>query len=164
MLKKLSIFLAKQIAKEHLSKIQDEESRDFHKIHEKLVVKCSKILAKNKRVNKKKLEIACWLHDIGRSISEENHPEHSLKILESENYEVDEIVRDCILNHGRSGNPLTQEGKIIQIADKLSVISPEIIKILEKYSFKKSELERKKDLEMIKKMANSGIESLESWL
>ena len=40
------------------------------------------------------------------------------------------IIEDCILNHGSSSKPKTQEGKIFQLADKLSIFYPEFVKQL----------------------------------
>jgi len=158
--KTLTIQIAKQIAQSELDKIKDRESRDFHKAHEKAVVACSKLLAQSRKIDNEVLEIAGWLHDIGKSIENENHAQHSIEILEKQGYEISEILRDCILNHGTHDIPNTEEGKIIHIADKLSTINKDIVKILAKYSLKKDKESKDKDLEFIRKLANQGIDLL----
>jgi hypothetical protein len=51
-------------------------------------------------------------------------------MLEEFWYEVNKELKDCILNHGSNKNPDTIEGKIFQIADKLSFFDKDIIELL----------------------------------
>jgi putative nucleotidyltransferase with HDIG domain len=156
----LTIQIAKQIAQSEFEKIEDKENRDFLIGHTKAVVETALILSEEKNVDKNALEIACWLHDIGQVIERKDHAQHSLEILEREGFNLNPIIADCILNHGNKGNPLTDEGKIIKIADKVSTLHPEIIKTLKKYTLNKNIEEKLKDLEFIREMANLGIDLL----
>lgn len=91
--------------------------------HSEGVLETSLKLAKHKEVDVEKIKIASWLHDIGRTVQIKNHAEESVKLAEGEFGSLDEIIKDCILNHGNSKNPKTEEGKIIQFADKLSILN-----------------------------------------
>lgn len=96
--------------------------------------------------------IAAWLHDIGYIINKETHAKHSLEIAKKQ-FTLNKKIEDCILNHGTNGNPKTEEGKIIKIADKASFINPKILEIF---------LKNKKDLPFLRKMINNGVDLLES--
>lgn len=95
-------------------------------LHVRYVIKAVKELAKGRNINLGKLEALAWVHDIGKIKSDENHAQHSVEILEKD-FELDDIDRDCILEHGSSGKPKTQEGKIFRLADGLSLFYPEVI-------------------------------------
>ncbi len=136
MKKQLTVEIAKRIAQEHLSKIKNKEDSEFLIIHSEAVGNIAAILCKDPVIDKDFLRIAGWLHDIGYSISEEGHALHSLALIEKD-YEVSPELRDCILNHGTSGNPSTKEGKLIQVADKASILNPEMVCLFVKYSDKK---------------------------
>jgi len=153
--------MAEQFAISQLVKIKSDEDREFNIMHTEAVVETALILSKGKEVDKDLLVIAGWLHDIGKSVQGENHAQKSVEILEAEGFELNENLKDCILNHGSSGNPQSEEAKIIQIADKLSVLHPELISILERYTLKKSKEDKEKDFEWIKKMANNALEFLD---
>lgn len=127
-MEKLTVEKAKKIAKEHFSKIEDKEQAEMKLIHSKTVAEAALIIARDRKVDREILQIAGWLHDIGQAIEVDNHAEHSLKLLK--NYEVSEKLKDCILNHGNNGKPKTEEGKIIQIADKVSVLDKEMTKFM----------------------------------
>lgn len=154
--------IAKKLAKETFEKIENEEDKDFLIIHSFSVVQCSLILAEDKNIDKNILEIAGWLHDLGYIINKEDHAKHSLEILEKE-YEINEKLKDCILNHGSDGKPETSEGEIIKVADKLSCLNPDLVKILVKYSLKKDKQQKEKDLEFIRKMCNKGIDLMKEF-
>ncbi len=62
----------------------------------------------------------------GKTIANNNHAELSLGIIEKD-FLLDDIDRDCILNHGTSGNPKTEEGKFFRYADGLSVFTSDLI-------------------------------------
>ena len=95
-------------------------------LHSKGIIEVLKILTKDKQINIDKLFTLAWVHDIGKIKSEENHAELSLEILKKDFY-LDEVDKDCILNHGSSGNPQTEEGKLFRYADGLSLFTKEII-------------------------------------
>lgn len=91
--------------------------------------------------------------------SREEHAQHSIEILEKE-YEMSETLKDCILNHGTNEKPKTEEGKIMQVADKVCMLNPELVSLLLKYSLKKNKEEKEKDLEFIRKMCNKAVNLL----
>lgn len=70
-----------------------------------------------------------WVHDIGRVISDDNHAFYSLKLV-SEKFRINNVIKDCILNHGSKSTALTPEGKMMQYADKLSMFIPEVVEFL----------------------------------
>jgi len=94
--------------------------------HCREVLNCCSMLSKEKDVEVINLRIAAWVHDIGRVISEEEHPRKSLELLKKEFGEINEKIEDCILNHQVLGTPKTKEGKIFQVADKMSLLSPKL--------------------------------------
>lgn len=133
---KLNIETAKRLSKEYIERIKDKDQRKFIKFHTKAVVKTSKLLARKTEANLELLEIAGWLHDIGKASAEDNHAEEAIKILEKE-YELNEILIDQILNHGFKKEPKTLEGNILRIADKVSLIDSNILPIFLKNINKK---------------------------
>ena len=157
--KKLTIEEAKEFSKNFINKISNDESRQFQILHSKHVAEIALILAMNKNVDKEILEIAGYVHDIGYAIEEKNHAEHSLEILEKE-FEINDKLKDCILNHGNSGKPLTEEGKIVQIADKVSLFNPETISLILRLNKNKI---KKEDINFIKMMADHAINMLEEF-
>ncbi len=95
-------------------------------LHAKSMIKAIEELSKTEQINLDKLKALAWVHDVGKIISDENHAELSIEILEKE-FELDEIDRDCIRNHGSSGTPISLESKIFQNADGLSLFYPETL-------------------------------------
>ena len=93
------------------------------------------------------------INDIGYCIDEEEHPKYSLKILKDLSYEISKTLEDCILNHGSDKEPITPEGKVFQMADKISILDIETLQ-----SFLKNKDINREDLvfieEMIKKAAS----------
>ncbi len=86
-----------------------------------------KLKGLERQVDIEDLEIAAWLHDIGYVLQKENHAKYSREMCE-QHFTLNDKIRDCILNHGRKNKPRTKEGKIIQLADKLSLFYPEFRK------------------------------------
>ena len=132
MKERLTLEKAEKIAKESFRKIKNKENREYHLLHSALVKKTVSILSKYFDVDKKVLEIAALVHDIGYVIDPENHAEESLKILERK-FKVGKVLKDCILNHGFNKKPITLEGKIFQLADKLYILNPKLVSYLLKY-------------------------------
>ncbi len=128
---------ARKFALEEFAKMKPSVEKKFLVQHTKGVVKTALKLAKNKKVDKKSLEIACWLHDVARSIQSENHAQIGVKMVKEKFGKINSIIEDCISNHGSSKDPQTEEGKIIQVADKLSIMNDfklfEIVFAKEKY-------------------------------
>jgi putative nucleotidyltransferase with HDIG domain len=96
-------------------------------LHLQNVANCCKLLAEGKDVDNDALTVSAWLHDLGRTQVDEGHAQVSVEIAEKEFGKLDPIVKDCIAHHGsKNETPTTEEGKIIQIADKLSVLDPRL--------------------------------------
>lgn len=91
------------------------------------------MIAQKIGINDDVFEIAGWVHDIGYSKNFENHADFAIPILQELGYEIDEILKDCILNHGNGKNPQTTEGKIFQLADKFSIFDSDVIKVILKH-------------------------------
>jgi len=160
MKKQLTPKIAETLAIQKFQQIESEEDREFRIAHAKTVGETAIILAEGKNLDNNILLIAGWIHDIGSIISQDNHAVHSLDMLIKEDYEISAKLKDCILNHGTGKSPQTEEGKIIQLADKVSIFNPEIIKILKKYSLKKNKELKEKDLDFIRKMVNQALNLL----
>jgi hypothetical protein len=96
-------------------------------LHSKYMILALKDLTNDKKLLDRLIPLA-WVHDIGKIESEENHAEYSLKILDKK-FKLDFVDKDCILNHGVSGKPTTEEGKIFQNADGISLFYPEVLLI-----------------------------------
>lgn len=116
---------AKNFAIKVLSKKFKDSDLKWIIEHCKNVKRCCQIL-KRKDIDQESLKISAWLHDLGRIVSEETHSEESLKITKKEFSNINSIIEDCILNHSFSKVPKTKEGKIFQLADKMSLLSPEL--------------------------------------
>jgi len=122
---------------EKIKKLAEERyhEKDF-KYHILPVVKNSLLLAKKLKANVEVVEVAAYLHDIGRVYKkvEEETPnenkhhidgaEESKKILKEFGYDDEFIkkVEHCVLTHrGRAGpDPETIEAKIVNCADAMA--------------------------------------------
>ncbi len=104
-----------------------ELEKQWNIIHSESIIEILNVIATNKNMNLEKFFSLAWLHDIGKIKSEKNHAEISLEMLKEE-FELDEIDKDCILNHGSSSEPKTKEGEIFRYADGLSLFTNESIK------------------------------------
>lgn len=155
-MKKLNPKSAKIIAQKYFKKIKPKIEQDFAQAHSEAVVEISIILAKKMKANSSVVETAAWVHDIGRVIGSDNHAEHSLKLLEKEGYQIEPMIEDCILNHGSSGQPKSKEAIILQAADKLSILSIPILKLLLKQKSISAS-----DIKYLVKMTTGAIKRLE---
>ena len=107
---------------------------EWHIFHSKAVEETALFLAKRRDVDKSILKEASWLIDVGRTIGGDiGHPLRSLELAKGE-FELPDKLKDCIINHEISGNHMCDEAKIIQIADKVSVLRPEFLELFQKYS------------------------------
>jgi len=147
---------AKVIASKVFKKISNPEEREYRIMHAKAVKETALILAEGRKFDENVLSIAAWLHDIGYSISKENHAKHSLDLLKK--YELDEKLKDCILNHGTDANPKTQEGTIFQLADKACILNQDILKLLIKQGIKKQ------DISFVRNMSEKACVLLDSFV
>jgi len=129
-MKKLTPKNAKSIALKYLKKHREKEGRYFAKVHTEAVVQIGKMLAKRLGATISIVEMCAWVHDIGSVVERNDHAKHSLDLLEKEGFEISELIKDCVLNHGTSGQPKSEEAKILQMADKLSILSIPVLKIL----------------------------------
>jgi len=78
-----------------------------------------------------------------------------LDLLEKNGFEIDDKLKDCILNHGVKSTPKTKEGKIFQMADKLSLFDKEIL------SFFIRNISNKEDFDYFKHLASNATKFLE---
>ncbi len=121
---------AEKIAKKYLLDKKTTDG-DFFFAHTQGVVSAVKILSKRFKLNEDKMVSRAWVHDIGYFLNDmQNHADNSLKILKEEEIYLDEVDEDCILNHGNGKNPYSREGKIMQIADKISILNEDFLEIL----------------------------------
>ncbi len=133
----LTIKSSEQFAKQLFGKVKSAKDKEIFLAHMKQVRETALILAEKRKVDRKTLVIAANLHDIGRTISSEDHAFHSVNILKKSGFRVDSKLEDCILNHGSSKKPKTVEGKIIKTADKLCWIEPGVLRFFLKYNKKR---------------------------
>jgi len=112
---------------EGIFKRSSREVHDWNIAHVKCMIKAIEELTEDQSI-KNRLNALAWVHDIGKTKSDKNHASISVEILEKE-FELDEIDRDCILNHGSSSQPETKEGKIFHYADGISLFYPETINL-----------------------------------
>ena len=158
-MRKLTVQIAKKIFRHYTLKIKDKDQKRFIFNHVEAVVETSKLLAKYTEADVKTLEIAGWVHDIGKSADREPHAEESLKILEKDFF-VSEILKDCILNHGYLKHPKTIEGKILQSADKISILDRKILPIFLKNQNKSFNLDY---LDMLEKITSQSMSLLKNY-
>ncbi len=160
MKKKLTIKEAEKIVKKTFSKVKNRVDREHYLIHSKHVSETALILASKKKVDKNILKIAGLVHDLGRTINSKDHAIHSVKFLEKKGYELSETLKDCILNHGSLKIPKSEEGKIIQMADKVCFFNPEVINLIIKSNNKKIQ---QNDIDILKEKTTKAITALENY-
>lgn len=159
-MKTLTIPEAKQIALDIAKQINPVDHREFFLIHSEKVAKVAKMIAKKIWIDTEVFEIAGRVHDIWYAKDMDNHSDFSLSILEELWYEINDILKDCILNHWNKKIPTTKEWKIFQLADKLSIIDSDIIEIvLEYWTFPIND----KDLAFLKGMSENAFRLLENY-
>jgi HD superfamily phosphodiesterase len=149
---KLTPKIAKLTAEKYFRKHKDKEERDFARVHTAAVVEIAVILAKKFKTDVSTVEISGWLHDIGSIVERSDHAKYSLDLLNKEGFEVSPLIKDCILNHGTDGKPESKEAKILQIADKLSILSIPVLKLL----FKQKSI-TPYDIEFVDKMTTGAV-------
>lgn len=151
---------AKKIALDIFAKIDPVEHREFLPIHSEKVGKVAKMIAQKLGINNEVFEIAGWVHDLGYLKSFKDHADFTVPILKELGYEVNEVLEDCILNHGVGKTPKTIEGRIFQIADKLSIFDTEIIgSMLKNGNFPL----KKDDINFLKMMSKNAFKLLENF-
>lgn len=155
-MKKLTPKLARKITEKYFKKYQDKEEREFARIHTMAVVEIAVILANKFSADTSVVEISAWLHDIGSTIERVDHARHGLELLEKEKFEIDPLIKDCILNHGTDGKPESKEAKILQMADKLSILSIPVLNLL----FQQKSI-TSYDIEFVNKMTTGAVTYLE---
>ena len=156
-MKKLTPKNAKLVAEKYFRKHKDKGERDFSRVHAGAVAEIGVILAKKFRADTSVVEISGWLHDIGATIERADHAKHSLELLEKEGFEISPLIRDCILNHGTGGKPISKEAKILQVADKLSILSVPVLELL----FKQESV-LPEDVEFLNKMTTGAVAHLKN--
>lgn len=158
-MKILNLSEAKRIALDVFAKI-DPEHGEFLMIHSEKAGKVAKMIAQKLHINDEVFEIAGWVHDIGYLKDFENHSDFAIPILKDMGYEINETLEDCILNHGNGKIPKTIEGKIFQVADKLSIFDSEIIEVVFRYG---TFPPKSDDVEFLKMMSEKAFKLLEDF-
>jgi len=123
-MKELNIENAKKYALKKFNELP-ELKRDWNIIHAEGIIESLKLLNCEDKIKEKLFAIA-WVHDIGKIKSNDGHAKLSLEILKKE-FELDQIETDCILNHGSSSVPKTEEGKIFRYSDGLSLFTSKAV-------------------------------------
>lgn len=113
---------AKEYAEQKFKSLTEIEQK-WNYIHSKYLIQALNELSPN---IKEEIIALAWVHDIGKIEGDENHAEKSIKILEKD-FQLTQTDKDCILEHGSGGNPITNEGKIFRNADGLSLFYPETV-------------------------------------
>ncbi len=152
---KLNPESAKELALKYLGGLKDKEEQEFNIVHTNAVVEIASLLGKRANVNIDDLIIASWVHDIGKSVGVSGHAKHSMDLLIKEGCILSPVIEDCVLNHSTGSVAATREGKIIQAADKLSILSIPILELL-----LKQDKILETDIEFITKMTNGSVEHL----
>lgn len=157
---KIKIEVARKLAIETISKLDDKSRKDFLLIHSEKVGLVANLLAKSVNMQNDVFMVAGWLHDIGNIIDNENHAKHSLTVLKEKGINVDGVLKDCILNHGDKNEAKTLEGRIFQIADKLSIFDIDTIEVFIKFGG----LPMNKDyISFLRKLTETALVSLEKF-
>lgn len=159
-MKILNLSEAKKIFLDISKNINPIDHREFLLIHSEKAGKVAKMIAQKLQINDEVFEIAGWIHDIGYSKNFENHADFAIPILEELGYEVNEVLKDCILNHGNKKIPKTVEGKIFQVADKFSIFDLEIIENMLKYG---DFPPKSDDIDFLKKISEKSFELLKNF-
>lgn len=126
-MEELNVEKARLFAENTFKQMPDLECR-WYILHSECMILAIKELAKISvlSLDLNKMMALAWLHDIGKVYGENNHAEMSLKIAEKQ-FKLDNLDRDCILNHGSKGLPQSNEARLFQKADGLSLFYPKII-------------------------------------
>jgi len=132
-MKILNLSEARQIALKISKNIEPIDQRDFFLVHSEKAGRVAKMIAQKIGIDNNIVEIAGWVHDIGYSKDFENHADYAIPILKELGYEVNDTLKDCILNHGNRKSPQTIEGKIFQLADKFSIFDSDVIEVILKH-------------------------------
>lgn len=113
----------------------------YHNInHTNRVVNAAKEILENTEIDDQQQEIvivSCWLHDLGYTVSDENHEEESVKIAENflktigKSSDYITKVTNCIRATKMDAIPQTLEEKIIRDADSAHFASDEFNEISE---------------------------------
>jgi HD superfamily phosphodiesterase len=151
---------AKKIALDIFAKADIADRGEFLSVHSEKVGQVAKMIAQKLGINTDIFEIAGWVHDIGYAKNFENHADFAIPILKELDYGVNDVLEDCILNHGNGKSPKTTEGKIFQVADKLSIFDAEIIQIMLKNG---SFPLKNNDIDFLKMMSSKAFELLEDF-
>lgn len=159
-MKILNLSEAKQVALNISKNIEPIDHMDFFLVHSEKVGKVAKMIAQKIGIDDNIFEIAGWVHDIGYSKDFENHADYAIPILQELGYEVNETLKDCILNHGNGKNPQTTEGKIFQLADKFSIFDSDVIEVILKHGTFPLKAD---DVNFLKMMSDKTFKLLENY-
>ncbi len=151
--------LSEKIFKEKLPPLYSE----YYLSHSKFVIIAAKDLSKEKNLNisPEIFEIAGYLHDLGYSVDDKNHAEESVKIAKNNFPGINAVIIDCIQNHGSDKKPLTKEGKIFQLADKLAAFYPKCISEVIKLEQKEGKLTYEEIIEKLNTKLQKYLDAFE---
>ncbi|OGI36031.1 MAG: hypothetical protein A2259_01755 [Candidatus Moranbacteria bacterium RIFOXYA2_FULL_43_15] len=159
-MKKLIPSEAKKIALDIFTKADLIDRGEFLLVHSEKVSRVARMIAQKLEISDEVFEIAGWVHDIGYAKDFENHADFAIPTLKELGYGVSDILEDCILNHGNGKSPKTTEGKIFQVADKLSIFDADIIEgILKNGSFPL----RDDDINFLKMMSENALKLVKNF-
>jgi len=106
---------------------EEEYGNERTRIHSACVIDLAVKAAPFFDLDEEVFIIAGWIHDMGRKIDADTHPEKSIAFLDkfleaNPEYKAKrELISDCILHHGRRKLPTTKYGKIMQLCDAASL-------------------------------------------
>jgi len=153
---------AEKLAEKYLLNEKTKDGRYLF-AHTKGVVLVAEMLAELFNLDKDKMTALAWVHDIGYYLNDpENHAKNSIKLLNEDGISLSDEELDAIANHGTGKLPITKEGKVMQIADKLSIINPDLLKVLLLHNKKSEgkELVNDEEIGFVKFMCDKAIKML----
>ena len=116
---------ARKFAEDSFSKLAELDCK-WNITHVKCMIRAIKQLTKKESIINRLVPLA-WIHDIGKIKREKDHAKLSVEILEKNKFNLDNIDKDCVLNHGSNGKPESEEAKIFRVADGISLFYPELL-------------------------------------
>ena len=127
-MKELTFENSKEFAEINFKQL-DSKYYQQNMIHSRCMIKALEELHEKEDFDLNKLKRLAWVHDIGKIKGKKDHAIKSVEILEQE-FELDDVDKDCILNHGSGDHPTTKEGKLFRCSDGLSLFYPEFIQFI----------------------------------
>jgi HD superfamily phosphodiesterase len=141
---------AKEFAQRYLPQCAQVDA--YIPIHTENVVRVARLIAERTGLNIDEAAATAWLHDIGYCAgTKKGHAAHSLKLCQEAALPLSPGQADAIANHGNGATATTPLGHALKLADKLSLLDFELVRL----SFP-NEL---KDLQAILPMIDNAVAS-----